>query len=70
MFLRWRSPAARSEGRGGFRSSRRFCCTSCRGLGWSGENIPTRARGGGGGVDDNGGAPVVNVGKEPAHELQ
>jgi hypothetical protein len=70
MFRRRRLPAARSEGRRGFRSSRRFCCTSCRGLGWSEEGIPTRARNGGGGVDNDGGAPAANTGEEPACKNQ
>jgi hypothetical protein len=68
MFRRDRSLAARSEGRRRLRNSRRFGCTSCRGLGWSEKGIPTRARGSGGGANDDGGAPTVNVGREPAHE--
>jgi hypothetical protein len=70
MFQRDRSPAARSEGTRRFRNSRRFGCTSCRGLGWSEEGIPTRTRGGGREVTVDGEAPAVNVGREPAHELQ
>jgi hypothetical protein len=70
MFRRRGSPAARSEGRGGFRSSRRFRCTPYRGLWWSEEWISTRTRGVGGEVTIDGEAPAANVGREPAHELQ
>jgi hypothetical protein len=70
VFRRDRSPAARSKGRRGCRSSRRFCCTTCRGSWRSEEEIPTRARGGGGEVTVGDGAPAVNVGRGPAHELQ
>jgi hypothetical protein len=70
MFRRGGSPAARSEGRRRLRNSRRFGCTSCRGLGLSEEGIPMRSRSGGGGVDDDNGAPAVNTGEEPAHENQ
>jgi hypothetical protein len=70
MFRRGGSPAARSEGRESLRGSRGFECTTCRGSWWSEKGIPTRARSGGGGVDDDGGAPAVNVGREPAHENQ
>jgi hypothetical protein len=70
VFRRRRSPAARSKGRRGLRGLRRFCCTTCRGLGWSVRWISTRTRGGGGGVTVDGEAPAVNVGREPAHENQ
>jgi hypothetical protein len=70
MFRRGKSPAARSEGRESLRGSRGFECTTCRGSWWSEEVIPMRAQGGGGRVDDDGGAPVVNVSREPTHELQ
>jgi hypothetical protein len=70
MLRRGELPTARSEGRGGFRSSRRFCCTPCRGLWWSKEWISMRTRGGGGEVTVDGEAPTANVGRGPAHELQ
>jgi hypothetical protein len=69
MFRRGGSPAARSEGRGGLRSSRRFDCTPCRGLWWSEEWISTRTRRGGGEVTVNSEAPVTGVGGGLAHEL-
>jgi hypothetical protein len=70
MFRRRRSPAARSEGRESFRGLRGFECTTCRGSWWSEEEIPTRARGGGGETNNDDGAPAVDVGRKPAHELQ
>jgi hypothetical protein len=69
MFRRRRSPAARSEGRESFRDSWGFESTTCRGSWRSEEEIPTRARGGGREVIVGGGAPAVNVGRGPAHEL-
>jgi hypothetical protein len=59
-----------SEGRESLRGSRRFVCTTCRGLRWSGKGISTRARSCGGGVNDNGDAPVADVSEGPTHELQ
>jgi hypothetical protein len=68
MFRRGGSPAARSEGRESLRGSRRFDCTTCRGLRWSGKGISMRARGGGGGVTDDGDAPAANTGDDPARK--
>jgi hypothetical protein len=70
MFRRGGSPAARSGGKEGLRGSQRFDCTTCRGLRWSGKGISTRARSGGGGVNDDGGAPVANTGEEPTRKHQ
>jgi hypothetical protein len=70
MFRRGGSPAATSEGRESLRGSRGFECTTCRGSWWSEKGIPTRARSGGEGVDDDGGAPGANTGVEPARKHQ
>jgi hypothetical protein len=70
VFRRRWSPAARSKGRKGCRSSRGFCATTCRGLGWSEWWSSMGTRGGGGGVDGDDGAPAIDVGKGPAHESQ
>jgi hypothetical protein len=70
MFRRGGLPAVRSEGRESLKGSPRFDCTTCRGLRWSGKGISMRARSGGGGVNDNGGAPAANTGEEPARKHQ
>jgi hypothetical protein len=70
MFRRGGSPAARSEGRESLRGSRRFNCTTCRGLRWSEKGISTRAHSGGGGVNNDGDAPAANTGEEPVHKHQ
>jgi hypothetical protein len=70
VFRRGGPPAARSEGRGSFRGSRRFDWTSCRGWGRPERRISTEARSGGGGVNDDGDAPAVNVGEGPARKHQ
>jgi hypothetical protein len=70
VFRRGCSPAARSKGRRGLRGLRGFERTTCRGSWRSEKGISTRARGGGEEVTVDGSAPVVNVNREPAHELQ
>jgi hypothetical protein len=70
MFRRRWSPAARSRCRDRFRSLRWSRCSTCRGLERPERWIPTRTRGCGGGVDGDEGAPVMNVGQDPAHENQ
>jgi hypothetical protein len=61
---------ARSEGRESLRGSRRFDCTTCRGLRWSGKGISTRVQSDGRGVNDDGDAPAANTGEEPARKHQ
>jgi hypothetical protein len=70
VFRRGGSPAARSEGRRGLRSSRRSGNTKCRGLHGSETWVSTRTRGGGGGVTVDGEVPVTGVGEGVAQELQ
>jgi hypothetical protein len=70
VFRRGESPAVRSEGRRGLRSSRWFESTKCRELRWSETRISTRTRGGGEEVSVDGEVPVTGVGGGSVYKLQ